>query len=210
MRTKNDGGYEAGYAACDCFWGLEPGSYVRLLVNTVRDFSGLRVLDAGCGEGKNSAFLAENGSTVVGVEISERALIHAKKLYAHAKIMWLCGDVRNVTWPNQYFDIVVAYGLFHCMSSREEIESLHDQLSAATKIGGYHVVCTFNDRDHDLCAHPMFRPCLLSHDEYLRLYEGWLIEVQSDETLYETHPHNMFPHAFRFIWPGRTVCWLQF
>ena len=35
---------------------------------------GLRVLDLGCGTGKNSIFLAERGSIVTGVELSDTAL----------------------------------------------------------------------------------------------------------------------------------------
>jgi len=38
------------------------------------DFEGLRVLDLGCGTGKNSIFLAERGAICTGLEISETAL----------------------------------------------------------------------------------------------------------------------------------------
>ena len=101
---KKNGGYEAEYAACDCFWGSEPGSYVRKLAELVQDFSGLRILDVGCGEGKNAAFLAKLGSEVTALEISERALVHAKSVHAHAGIRWICADARNETWPDQIFD----------------------------------------------------------------------------------------------------------
>ena len=191
---KRSGGYEAEYIACDCFWGLEPGSYVRRLVGLVPSFARLRVLDAGCGEGKNAAFLAKMGGDVIGVEISARALQHARNVHADSVVKWICEDVRNGVWPDQYFDIVIAYGLFHCLSSRQEIETLQARFSNATKVGGYHVICSFNDRDQDLSAHPGFAPCLLSHDTYLHLYQGWTIEAKSDETLYEVHPHNMIPH----------------
>ncbi len=61
---ENNGGYEPGYQSCDCFWGSELASLVKTLALELGDFKGLKVLDAGCGEGKNAAFLAERGASV--------------------------------------------------------------------------------------------------------------------------------------------------
>jgi tellurite methyltransferase len=194
MIARNDGGYEAGYSACDCFWGLVPGTYVQRLAGLLDNFSELRILDAGCGEGKNAAWLAGKGATVTAVEISRRALDHARRLHPHASVDWLCADVTKQTWPPAFFDVVIAYGLFHCLSSTSDITMFHATLSNATKVGGYHVICSFNDRDQDLSAHPDFEPCLASHEFYCDLYRAWNIEAVSDETRYETHPHNMLPH----------------
>jgi tellurite methyltransferase len=194
MAAKRSGGYEAGYAACDSFWGLEPGTYVRKLVQMVGPLSGMRALDVGCGEGKNAALLAKLGAEVTGVEICQLALEHAKGLHSCIAVKWVCADVTEESWPSEYFDIVIAYGLFHCMSSSGEIERLQLALSNATRIGGYHVICTFNDRDQDLSAHPGFDPCLAPHEFYLQLYRDWRIVVVSDENIQEAHPHNMIPH----------------
>jgi cyclopropane fatty-acyl-phospholipid synthase-like methyltransferase len=192
MKTKS-GGYESGYAACDCFWGAEPSTYVLRLTQKT-GLLGFRVLDVGCGEGKNAGYLAKSGADVVGVDISKRALDHAKKLYQGGRVTWLHADVCEQSWPAAYFDAVIAYGLFHCLSASMEIESLWQKLSDATRVGGYHVICTFNDRDQDLSGHPDFLPCLMSHRFYLGLYNGWQIEAESDETIFEMHPHNLIRH----------------
>jgi hypothetical protein len=94
-----------------------------------------------------------------------------------------------------YFDTVIAYGLFHCLSSTAEIIELHEILAAATKDGGHHVVCAFNSRNQDLAGHSDFKPCLASHAFYESQYEQWHIEEISDEDLFETHPHNGIPHV---------------
>jgi hypothetical protein len=106
----------------------------------------------------------------------------------------MCEDVTKQFWPREHFDAIMAYGLFHCLSSQIEIMELQSKLANATKLGGRHVVCSFNDRDQDLSAHPGFKPCLMSHDFYEKLYQGWIIEEISDENLHETHPHNGIPH----------------
>lgn len=194
MTGKRSGGYEAEYAACDCFWGVEPGTFVRKLASLVKNFSGLKVLDVGCGEGKNAAFLAGLGAEVTGMDISERALQHAKRDHGTQSVKWVCADVSTQHFPEEYFDVIVAYGFFHCLSSADELHKVQLALSKATKKGGYHVVCSFNDRKHDLAAHPGFSPCLVPHDFYVRLYQDWIVEAASDDLLYEIHPHNLIPH----------------
>jgi len=194
MTIRKNGGYEAGYAACPCFWGAEPGSYVRKLVQVISGVADLRALDAGCGEGKNAAFLSKIGCDVTGVDISELAIASARRLHGSGKVHWLAADVMTLNFPRDSFDIVIAYGLFHCLSSSREIEDLYSALAGMTKKGGYHVVCSFNDRDQDLSAHPGFEPCLMPHQFYLRLYQDWTIEAESDQTIFESHPHNRIPH----------------
>lgn len=191
--TLKSGGYESGYAACDCFWGSEPGSYVVRLAQ-ITGLVGLHVLDAGCGEGKNAGYLAERGASVIGIDISKRALQHAKILHPRESIAWMHADICQQSWAALNFDVVVAYGLFHCLSTSDDIEYLWRALSDATKIGGYHVICAFNDRDQDLSAHPNFFPCLVPHRFYLDLYGGWQVEAESDETISEMHPHNLIRH----------------
>ena len=57
-----NGGYDAGYLACSCFWGVEPGKLMQQLAAHIPDFTDFNVLDAGCGEGKNAAFAATRGA----------------------------------------------------------------------------------------------------------------------------------------------------
>src|SRR5690242_16399740 len=64
------GPYDDRYARCPCFWGREPGSLIRRLEAHIPSFAGLTVLDAGCGEGKNAAYLSERGAVVHAVDCS--------------------------------------------------------------------------------------------------------------------------------------------
>ena len=54
MLTELDGGYDVGYRAVTGFWGTAPSSLVVRYLAT-HDVAGLKVLDAGAGEGKNAA-----------------------------------------------------------------------------------------------------------------------------------------------------------
>jgi tellurite methyltransferase len=195
MTATGGGGYDEGYAACPCFWGREPGTFIKRLLGGFSDVAGLRVLDAGCGEGKNAHAFAARSAMVTAVDCSALALRNARATWPEDQIKWVQADVRSLDWPPQAFDIVIAYGLLHCLSSRVEITSLVSRFKDATRSGGRHVVCAFNARRQDLVAHPGFNPCLLSHDDYVALYRDWIIEEASDEDLHEIHPHNKIAHV---------------
>jgi tellurite methyltransferase len=191
-----NGGYDEGYKLCPCFWGREPGSLLAILAEHVRKFEGLDVLDLGCGEGKNAAYLAARGARVCAVDISGFALRNARNTWGDADgINWQEGDVRVMAVPADAYDIIIAYGLFHCLSSPREISALMKRLKIATRPGGYHLVCAFNSRFQDLSAHPGFQPCLMDHAEYVSIYEGWTLLHVSDSNLTEVHPHNGISHA---------------
>src|SRR5579863_143774 len=150
-----DGGYDSGYSACPCFWGSEPGSLVSKLADLIPVFKGLRVLDAGCGEGKNALFLASKGATVAAYDISQLAIRHAENLKARQQavnISFRAEDIRAVELDPDSFDVVIAYGLAHCLADEAEIRSLITQLKNSTKPSGYLILCAFNDRFQDLSA----------------------------------------------------------
>ncbi len=191
-----NGGYEDGYISCACFWGREPGRLVKQVARMLGDVRGLDVLDAGCGEGKNAAFFAERGATVRAVDISVIAIEHARNCFGDiANVSWEIADIREFDLPPSSYDIVIAYGLPHCMASEPEVTAVLERLKMATKTDGLNVVCSVNERRQELCAHPGFVPTLLDHAKYLDLYSDWQLLYQSDEDLTEVHPNNGIRHT---------------
>lgn len=73
-----------------------------------------RALDAGCGHGAETLWLASRGWTVTAVDFSASALAHARSM-AEAlgpemaqRITWIEGDLGVWTPPQQHFDLVVS------------------------------------------------------------------------------------------------------
>lgn len=197
MNGGPNGGYDDGYRCCPCFWGTEPGSLVRRLPEFVDSFDGLYVLDAGCGEGKNAAALAQRGARVDAFDVSEYAVENGRRQWPELdSIRWRVADARNEELPPDHYDLVIAYGFTHCLADEAEIADLVSKLQATAKASALHVLVAFNDRRQELAAaHPGFHPTLLSHARYLDLYAGWEILVASDTDLTETHPHNQIEHT---------------
>jgi tellurite methyltransferase len=189
------GAYDDGYRQCGCFWGETPGSLVTLLCERRDDWRGSRVLDAGCGEGKNAVFLAKKGAIVQAIDVYEIAIENGRRHWGGVSgVEFLTADLMLFPLPPNSFDLIIAYGLLHCLPTRKVIIETIRAFQASTKPGGYNIICTFNDRSHDLSAHPGFTPTLLRHGEYKGSYADWDILHISDSDLHETHSHNNIPH----------------
>jgi SAM-dependent methyltransferase len=79
------------------------------------------VLDAGCGTGYGSYYLATHGAgSVVGVDISDEALDEARRLYRGDTLRFLKGDVERLT------EVPELGGPFGAVVNLENIEHLHD------------------------------------------------------------------------------------
>jgi SAM-dependent methyltransferase len=194
--SNSDGGYDDGYRSCPCFWGTEPSSLVQAEFAPVADLTGRVVLDAGCGEGKNSIYLARKGASVKAVDVSQIAIDNAKRAWVdHSVVEWIVGGIENLLLTRNSIDVVIAYGLFHCLNAENVVRSVAAKLKDATKVGGVHIVCAFNDRSQDLSAHPGFTPLLMSHVKLLDMYSDWRVSNSSDSDLSEVHPHNQIRHV---------------
>jgi ubiquinone/menaquinone biosynthesis C-methylase UbiE len=168
--SVNTGGYDDGYSSVPCLWGTKPGSLVAKYIRCFPIGRGDEVLDLGCGEGKNAAALTEVGYFVHAIDCSSAAIANGQKAFTDPQIQWCNADIRDLNLSPQRYKLVVAYGLYHCFRSLEEIAHVIGRTKLATKAGGHHLICVFNDRSHDLSAHPNFRPTLASHDWYREQY----------------------------------------
>ncbi|WP_158789129.1 bifunctional 2-polyprenyl-6-hydroxyphenol methylase/3-demethylubiquinol 3-O-methyltransferase UbiG [Granulicella sp. L46] len=194
-----DGGYDAGYRACPSFWGSQPSSLVLSLESQIPSFEGLRILDVGCGEGKNALYLARKGALVNAYDVSDIAIDHAlaaREALQVKDVNFYVGDAMAENFPSESFDVVIAYGLLHCLADEQSIREVSKHLIRMTRKGGYLVVCAFNSRLQDLAAaHPGFYPTTLRHQVYVDIFKNLQILEAHDRDLHETHPHNGIAHT---------------
>jgi SAM-dependent methyltransferase len=80
---------------------------------------GRRVLDAACGEGYGSALMAEVAAEVIGVDLSQSSIAHARARYAGAqRLSFVEGSVTALPLEDASIDLVVSF---------ETIEHLAEQ-----------------------------------------------------------------------------------
>ena len=102
-----------------------------------------RVLELGCGNGRNAVHLAGLGCTVDAVDFSERAAewTRQRASSAGAAVAVQCCSIFDATFPDGSYDLVYDSGCFHHLPPhrREDYVALVDR---ALKPGGsYGLVC---------------------------------------------------------------------
>ena len=83
---------------------------------------GKRVLDAACGEGYGSALLADVASSVVGIDISQDAVAHAKSRYGtRANLRFERGDCTALDVADASFDVIVSFETLEHVAAQEAL-----------------------------------------------------------------------------------------
>lgn len=135
--------YDNRYRGEKYYWGLAPNQLCYEIMRLKPPTEAYRVLDIGCGEGKDAVFLARNGYQVTAFDISEQGLAKAGKLAqaCGVKVDFFRADVRDFRADREY-DIIFSSGVFHYIPPelREEI-TVH--LKSHTAQGGINVINVF-------------------------------------------------------------------
>ncbi len=125
-------------------WGLGPSEFAREVRRLLPP--GARVLELGCGEGRDSVFFATCGCEVTGVDVSAAGLHKAQELArAHGvEVRWVRAGAARFA-PAGSFDLVYSCGAIHYVPRRQRTR-LFPRLQALTRPGGYHAHVVFTDR----------------------------------------------------------------
>jgi ubiquinone/menaquinone biosynthesis C-methylase UbiE/uncharacterized protein YbaR (Trm112 family) len=94
------------------FWE-ESGKAARFIPSK-NDFT---VLDLGCGNGVSTDSI--KGRMVVGIELSEKQLIRAKKRFPNRN--FVVGDARKIPFKKETFDLIVAINMLHHVNDPENV-----------------------------------------------------------------------------------------
>lgn len=79
------------------------------------------VLDAACGVGYGSTFLAEAARHVVGVDIDEGSIAYARGRYAAPNAEFVVGDVLDLPFSDDSFDVVCCFEAIEHISEQERL-----------------------------------------------------------------------------------------
>ena len=116
--------YESYYQKEEYFWGVEPSTMCLKVLELIPPVRPIKVLDIGCGEGKDAVFLARCGYDVSAFDISEAGLEKTKRLAdrAHVHVRTFRADMWDYRLDVEY-DILFSSGTLHYIKPelRDEI-----------------------------------------------------------------------------------------
>ena len=103
--------YEKWYEGDEYYWGLEPGSFLEDLINLCPPSEDKKVLDIGCGEGKDAVYMAQKGYDVTAFDLTENGIRKTVSLAKNkgVKINAYVDDINTFTTDEQ-FDIIYSTG----------------------------------------------------------------------------------------------------
>jgi glycosyltransferase involved in cell wall biosynthesis/ubiquinone/menaquinone biosynthesis C-methylase UbiE len=78
------------------------------------------ILDAACGVGYGSNYLAQVAQEVIGVDISQEAITYAQEHYQRENIQFKVSDVTNLEFPDEYFDLVCTFETLEHLAKPEK------------------------------------------------------------------------------------------
>jgi ubiquinone/menaquinone biosynthesis C-methylase UbiE len=111
------------------------------------NFAGKTVLDAGAGAGDQSRWLIDHGASVVSVDLSSAIDVVASKLRMNPHWFGVQGDITNLPFRSDQFDIVYSEGVIqHTRDSQQAISELCRVLAK----GGLVLAAHYIDRSHTL------------------------------------------------------------
>lgn len=94
---------------------------------------GAKILDVGCGTAHLTNWIKNMGFDVCGIEPSEEMLGFARKNFPEIEIKQ--GISSKIDYPDNHFDLVVAFEVFRYLHKDENIKSFHE-INRVMKKGG--------------------------------------------------------------------------
>ncbi len=162
---------------------------------------GMKVLDAGCGDGVLSVMMAHKGAFVTGCDFSEPN-IKAAREYAHEQGIpnaeFLVGDAENLPFPDNSFDLVVSS---HVLEHLPDFDKGLQEVMRVTKKRAVVAIPT------------VLNPCsfvqvgrgwfwLKGPRSFLAFFRGLLLTCRAaffgEEGVDEMYGGANVPHVFRF------------
>lgn len=99
--------YDKRYNTADYYWGITPNTLCYEIMKLRPPVKPLKVLDIGCGEGKDAVFLARNGYLVTAFDLSEAGIEKGKRLAekCNTDVDFFKADITDFR-VNESYDII--------------------------------------------------------------------------------------------------------
>jgi 2-polyprenyl-3-methyl-5-hydroxy-6-metoxy-1,4-benzoquinol methylase/glycosyltransferase involved in cell wall biosynthesis len=154
-----------------------------------------RVLDLACGEGYGSYLLARSAESVVGIDIDEKTIKHARNKYIKRNLEFKVGSITEVPITGErLFDVAVC---FEALEHIEDHEKLLSEVKRLLTPDGVFIVSTPNKTVYS--DEPQFNNPFHVHelyfDEFRALFEKYFKKVKFlGQRIYcDSHIWPVFP-----------------
>jgi len=184
------------------FGNIDIYLFDQLLKGTYDDCT--KVLDAGCGSGRNLVYLLRNGYEVYAIDPSAKAIDEIKTLAksiapAIPQANFVVAAAEDMPFNDQYFDLVISSAVLHFAYSEVHFDSMLHSMWRVLKPGGYLFARLASDIGIESLVLPLGKGRYLLPDgserflvnEQMLLNYTQLLNAQLHEPIKTTNVQNM-------------------
>ena len=143
MKPNNP--YDERYAGDEFYTGKKPSAIYDRVIEIVQPTADRRprLLDLGCGEGRNAVHFAKNGFDVVGIDVSKPGLekMHRYAAEIGVEVKTILADMLTYEIDEEY-DVIFSVATLQYLPA-EIREGRFAQLKEATRPGGFNTHSAF-------------------------------------------------------------------
>ena len=164
--------WSRAFAGEELFYGTDPGPVARRAVRYHRPYlpTGGTALDAGCGEGQDLAFLAEQGYRATGVEFTANGARKAERFLQARGFGGIVLEQDLRAWqPEQPYDLVLAVNSVQFLG--EDAPAVLEKLMGTVAPGGVMGLSLFARRPEEATVYGTVWFTTL--EEVLARFAGW-------------------------------------
>ena len=184
--------YEDEYLQKDYYWGLQPSEMCYQILRDKPPVEPIKLLDVGCGEGKDAVFFARNGYLVTAFDIADAGVEKTKRLADRfaVDINVFKANILDFRLDAKY-DVIYSSGAFHYITPelRHEIISNYKM---NTSINGINVINAFVSKPFIAKAPEKENAYYWKSGELSSHYHDWLIK-SCKETIFDCNSSGI-PH----------------
>lgn len=185
--------YEKWYESEDYFWGTTEAELCHELIKLIPPSKDIKVLDIGCGEGKDAVYMAKQGYTVYAFDITKSGINKTLRMAKEndVEINAFIADINDFN-IDEKFDIIYSTGTIQYLDN-DKIDEFFKKVQSMTKPNGINWFNVFVDKP--------FIPLPPDWDEGEKLwptaklfsyYPDWKFE-RIDETIFDCNSAGI-PH----------------
>ena len=180
--------FNKAYRAPITFWG--DSRIPNELKEIVKTNNPKTSLELGCGLGRFSSYMAEQGIKATGIDFSSVAIKKAKKRVANSehKPTFMVGDVTNLEMLTEQYDVSFDIGCFHCLDEEGE-KKYASEVYRLLKPGATHLIWAIDQSPSNIklnsnCISKVFEPHFqlanskVSRRRIISSHWYWLVRVK--------------------------------
>jgi tellurite methyltransferase len=189
--------YDQKYAQKPFYWGKRPSAFCLKVLELFPVDRPLRLLDTGCGEGRNAVFFARHGFQVTAFDLAASGVAKTKQLAEEAGVQINVFEADMLTYRlTDPFDVVFCHGCLQYIPPDMRAPLL-EHYKQNTNTGGLNVLSAFVKKpfiekapDAESSAHQWISGELFTH------YHDWRLDFCT-ETIFDCmssgvpHKHAM-------------------